>query len=279
MPHRCRLLLHPLFIACLVLLILNDFYFKYACSNWLTGKLSDFSGLFVAGVFFSIVAGELSGRALALLHAGIGLAFALWKLAPVEIILDQVESSTSVMMPSRVKDPGDLIALPVLLLSLGLVLYHRRSDKAVSILFFRRIAVLAIGTLAAVAMIATSYVDRVKLMPDETFDGSIDDAEFLFEFEQVLVTSGFEINQRILTDSGFVYEVTLGRSLDYAAHKSIWKYVPFGDGTIFVRRVTGSGPWTIAELNFKSINSRTDAAELSHLFKTNVIQPLAEKFE
>ncbi len=37
------LLLHPFFIASVLLLLLNDFYLKYAYHNLLTGKLSDVS--------------------------------------------------------------------------------------------------------------------------------------------------------------------------------------------------------------------------------------------
>ena len=37
----------PVFVVSLLLLIANDFYLKYAFPGWLTGKLSDFTGLIV----------------------------------------------------------------------------------------------------------------------------------------------------------------------------------------------------------------------------------------
>jgi hypothetical protein len=49
------LLLHPAFLACLALLLLNDFYFKYEFHNGLTGKLSDFAGLFAFSVFLFVL--------------------------------------------------------------------------------------------------------------------------------------------------------------------------------------------------------------------------------
>lgn len=52
--RQCILFLHPIFLFSIVLLLLNDFYLKYAFHNWLTGKLSDFTGLFIFPVFFSI---------------------------------------------------------------------------------------------------------------------------------------------------------------------------------------------------------------------------------
>lgn len=49
------LLLHPAFLISLAALLLNDLYLKYALHNGLTGKLSDFTGLFVFAVFLSVL--------------------------------------------------------------------------------------------------------------------------------------------------------------------------------------------------------------------------------
>ncbi len=55
MKHRQpALLTHPVFLACLFGLIVNDLYLKYAYHNWFTGKLSDFAGLFVFTVFLQV---------------------------------------------------------------------------------------------------------------------------------------------------------------------------------------------------------------------------------
>jgi len=43
------------FVICLGLLLLNDFYLKFEYHNWLTGKLSDFCGLFIFPVFWSAI--------------------------------------------------------------------------------------------------------------------------------------------------------------------------------------------------------------------------------
>ena len=42
----------PLFLVGLGILLLNDFYLKYAFSNAFTGKLSDVAGLFIFPFFF-----------------------------------------------------------------------------------------------------------------------------------------------------------------------------------------------------------------------------------
>src|SRR5210317_531581 len=91
------LLTHPLFLGALLALILNDHLFKAVYPSWLTGKLSDFSGLFVFPVFLAVVLGRWwhSRRSMIVLHLAVGLCFALWKLAPVEIMLDWLGSLTT----------------------------------------------------------------------------------------------------------------------------------------------------------------------------------------
>ena len=43
------------FILGLAILLLNDFYLKTLFGNWFTGKLSDFAGLFIFPMFWSIL--------------------------------------------------------------------------------------------------------------------------------------------------------------------------------------------------------------------------------
>jgi uncharacterized membrane protein SirB2 len=42
------------FLAGLFILLLNDFVLKTQSSNWLTGKLSDFSGLLIFPIFIAV---------------------------------------------------------------------------------------------------------------------------------------------------------------------------------------------------------------------------------
>ena len=47
MTDKLRSISNLPFLACLGLLLLNDFYLKTEYHNWLTGKLSDVCGLYV----------------------------------------------------------------------------------------------------------------------------------------------------------------------------------------------------------------------------------------
>lgn len=46
-----RMFIHPIPISAVILMALNDHYFKYLFANWFTGKFSDFLGLFYFPLF------------------------------------------------------------------------------------------------------------------------------------------------------------------------------------------------------------------------------------
>ncbi len=59
------------------------------------------------------------------LNIFVGLAFVVWKIAPVEILLHSVATLTGLPEPTRVKDATDLIALTILPLSSHVLLRFR----------------------------------------------------------------------------------------------------------------------------------------------------------
>jgi len=87
MRSRPSLLLHPLFLISLCVLLLNDHYLKYQWHNWLTGKLSDFTGVFVLAVLLITVFGH---RLYMCLLAG--ALFAYWKLPFSQPFIDWLNS-------------------------------------------------------------------------------------------------------------------------------------------------------------------------------------------
>jgi hypothetical protein len=110
MPNRrYDLLRTPLFIGALLLLLLNDFYLKAAFHNALTGKLSDFAGLFVFAVFWIALFPRFRGFVLAFTAA----FFTFWKL-PVSTGFVDALNSVLPLHIGRVCDVTDLSALAVL---------------------------------------------------------------------------------------------------------------------------------------------------------------------
>ncbi|HET9137257.1 MAG TPA: hypothetical protein VFO76_11510 [Candidatus Kapabacteria bacterium] len=137
------ILTSPLFLGSLLLLFGNDFLFKPYFHNWITGKLSDFSGLIVFSLFW-IAFFPRWKKGIVLLC---GLAFTLWKL-PISTGFITLWNSYFFAI-SRVIDSTDLIALAVL----PLVYYYR---PKILLLPARPIITVAISIVSLFTFCATS---------------------------------------------------------------------------------------------------------------------------
>lgn len=102
------LLLHPFFIACLLLLLLNDFILKATFHNWLTGKLSDVAGLAAFALFFTSTMPRHKGG----VYIITALLFMWWK-SPLAQPLIQLCHAAHIPF-TRVVDYSDYLALLVL---------------------------------------------------------------------------------------------------------------------------------------------------------------------
>ena len=164
-----RCLSHPLALTSLALLLLNDHWLKQAAPSALTGKLSDFAGLF----FFPFLLSALLGLALSRWRvaprriAGLGfVASLLWFTAIKTLPFANFVTSRLAGLPAGgpvqiVRDPSDLMALLSLLPAWLLYLHEERQPlrRAPG-----RLAYLALG-VAVLASLATSpglprYFDR-----------------------------------------------------------------------------------------------------------------------
>jgi hypothetical protein len=106
---KLYLLKKNLFLIGILILILNDFYLKYSFPNALTGKLSDFSGLFIFPYFISIFF-EKNASKIYLLTA---IFFTFWKFEISQPFIDWISSFSNIAF-YRTVDKTDLIALIVL---------------------------------------------------------------------------------------------------------------------------------------------------------------------
>jgi hypothetical protein len=109
-------LLSPSWIAALALLALNDHWLKTAglLPGWLTGKLSDFAGLYVAPALLAALLCVRTRRALLLCHAAVGVVF-----SAINVDVGAAELAVKLMRLLGfewrvVADLPDLIALPAL---------------------------------------------------------------------------------------------------------------------------------------------------------------------
>lgn len=114
--RRARDLLHPVALAALAVLIVNDRFLKAAWPSWWTGKLSDVAGM----TFFPVLlAALLGGRWRRTCVIVTMFAFALIKTWPAATAACE-HFLGWVLGPVRiVRDPTDLIALPFALWGWG----------------------------------------------------------------------------------------------------------------------------------------------------------------
>lgn len=104
-----NLLLHPLFLLSLFLLLLNDISLKYQFHNSFTGKLSDFTGLFVFALFWMAIFPNRKG----LIVIITGMIFTWWK-SPLSSPFIQTWNEVMPVSITRVVDYWDLTALVML---------------------------------------------------------------------------------------------------------------------------------------------------------------------
>lgn len=138
---------HPLFVAATALLLVNDHVLKGAglLPPWLTGKLSDVTGLLVAPVVVAWVLRARGARGWGVAHVAVGALFTAAQLVPaLSTELDRLTPWPSRLWP----DPTDLVALPSLAVSF--TLFGPRSAPR------DRASTVAVGLFALVACAATS---------------------------------------------------------------------------------------------------------------------------
>ena len=115
---RWRWLGRPAFLACVVMLALNDHVLKQRFPGWWTGKLSDVAGVAMVGTLLAVVLGARRGLVVA------GFGFTVLKAVP-----GVAEAAALVLGGVTARDRSDLLALGVLV-PLGLMLRSSRGSTA-----------------------------------------------------------------------------------------------------------------------------------------------------
>ncbi len=138
------------FIIGLVLLLFNDFYLKYAYPGFLSGKLSDFAGLFIFPFFIAVFIPK--PKAVYILT---GLFFVFWKLSFSQPFINYIAQLTDLGL-YRTVDPTDLIALAILPISYKYLQTRNITGNQNRLAFSTFIAVVSIFSFCA-----TSVPERI----------------------------------------------------------------------------------------------------------------------
>lgn len=105
-------LLNLIFVTGLIILFINDHYFKLEYSNWLTGKLSDFVGVLILPMVITYFFPKSIKQNVLLA----GLLFIFWKSPFSQPLIDGYNQITFIKI-TRVVDFTDLLALVCLPIS------------------------------------------------------------------------------------------------------------------------------------------------------------------
>lgn len=142
---RVDILSRPVFIFGLGLLLLNDFYLKYQYSNMLTGKISDFAGLFIFPYFLSSLRTSYAKG----IYLTTLCAFVFWKSAFSQGLIEFWQSMG--IGVNRIVDPTDLIALSILPISY--IYFKKQLNNECQI---RKVLTIGLYTITIFAIWATT---------------------------------------------------------------------------------------------------------------------------
>lgn len=191
---RTDILISPLFVLGLATLILNDFVLKYEYANALTGKLSDFAGLFVFPIFFS----ALFPKYTRVIYGLTILIFGYWNSSISQGLINFLNSSRIDI--GRTVDPKDFFAFSILPFSF--IYFKNQITRARNITITPIETV--IGAIAIFSFVATTLPKQgaeLGIGSNKTFTLEMDKKEF---FEKLrpgyLLSDTIELN---LVDSLF----------------------------------------------------------------------------
>ncbi|MGV3611513.1 MAG: hypothetical protein ACO1N0_11225 [Fluviicola sp.] len=114
-------ILNPVFLLALITLLVNDFYLKTTAPSFLTGKLSDLSGLVVFVLFFTFLFGDRFKKAVFIITA---LIFCWWKSSLSTGFIQNWNGFFPFYTLERTIDYSDLFCLLVLI---PLYFYHPKT--------------------------------------------------------------------------------------------------------------------------------------------------------
>ncbi len=190
MQHTARhILLSPLFLLGLCFLLLNDFVLKSQFHNFLTGKLSDFSGLFIFPVFFAVF---FPKRKL-LIYVLTIVLFVFWK-SPFSQSLIDLWNSFQFFKIGRTNDYTDLLALSVLPLSYFHFEKETQNQKTLSLNLEKQILVNFVALISVFAFTATSLVEdrTVSIEGEYEFKLNKDEIEHILQQNEKIMSLKIE---------------------------------------------------------------------------------------
>lgn len=190
--QKDKLLYRRIFLISIVLLLLNDFYLKDQFHNFLTGKISDFVGLFAFAYFFSY----LFQKNKLLIHILSGLFFTFWKSNLSQFLIDFINSFG--ISCNRVVDYSDLSAIVILPISYFYSV--KKNDDIVIIKILPKQLIIAICFFSFLATSTSRRSENLHLKSDFYIVLEISKAEILNQM-QAYETAENNYRTRLVLDN------------------------------------------------------------------------------
>lgn len=194
-------ILNPIFGLSLQLLILNDFVFKIEFSNYLTGKLSDLSGIVVFTLFIMTFFSKHKKQ----VFIFVILFFSFWKSSFSSAFIEFINQNSNLNY-QRIVDYSDLYAL---LLLVPLYFYQA---KEIQISKFKTTAFNCLLGLSTFAMFATSrgnMRDYGRVFIGETIKYKVSKTGFLSTLNQNGIT--YKLKNKYLDKKDSIFDYSLSK--------------------------------------------------------------------
>jgi hypothetical protein len=176
---------HPLFIFCVLTLILNDWYFKQTFHNSLTGKLSDFTGLFAFPYLLSALFPKNTNK----IHIGTVLLFVLWKSEFSQPLIDVINGLGIAI--NRTVDFTDNIAL----LSIFISYFALKSNSSITVKSLLKKIFIIVSCLSFMATTLPPHTNRKFVNIDKEYDFRFSKRELVSRLNMVQIKEVRELNK------------------------------------------------------------------------------------
>jgi hypothetical protein len=207
---------NPAFIAAVFILILNDWYLKQTFHNDLTGKMSDFAGLFA----FPFLLAALLPRKVTGVYVLTFLLFILWKSVFIQPLIDGLNALG--IPVHRTVDYSDYIAL--LVLPFSHYIFNRSTAYSLKPALLNTTVVIASVSFMATTMPPGTYTTFNDVNKTYTFNCS--KRELVSRINTLQIDYVHDINKSV-NDANKLYNGTMhsdtGR-IDFDSKNNIFYY-------------------------------------------------------
>ena len=241
----------PLFIGSLVVLVTNDLVLKRLMPGLLTGKLSDFAGLFAFVLFWAALFPEHA----TVTGITVGAAFVAWKL-PLATPAIHWWNAHAPFSVGRTEDATDLLALAVIPAALVYLRVRTPVPR-------RRPAIIAVMLASLVAFVATSYRTTFDYSSAYAYPGP--PAELIAKLTGLVISSYPDPEPAAAGETTYLLRIPASVCFD-----SI-------DAEIAVARRDPGTRIRLVRLTHHCPEKRGDKDRLLRVFEEAIVKPLALK--